>query len=76
MYDCTDFITEHPGGEQIIRSFAGAECSWQFWRFHGVKEMRESGTGLRVGRTEGMKNKYPEPVKWVGLRKLGGDEWD
>jgi hypothetical protein len=29
------------------------------------------------GRTEGVKNPFKEPVRFVGLRKLGvGDEWD
>jgi len=76
VYDCTHFITEHPGGEQVIESFAGAECSWQFWRFHGKSEMEEFGKPLRVGRTKGMVNKFEEPAKYVGLRRLGDDSWD
>ncbi|KAH6696663.1 fatty acid desaturas-like protein [Leptodontidium sp. MPI-SDFR-AT-0119] len=75
VYDCTQFIKEHPGGEQIIKSFGGAECSWQFWRFHGPKELAEFGKPLRVGRTEGLSNKFKEPSKYVGLRRLGADEW-
>ncbi|KAH7355454.1 fatty acid desaturas-like protein [Rhexocercosporidium sp. MPI-PUGE-AT-0058] len=58
----------------IIKSFGGAECSWQFWRFHGPKEMAEFGRPLRVGRTEGLLNKFKEPSKYVGLRGLGADE--
>ena len=76
VYDCTQFIREHPGGEQIIRPFAGAECSWQFWRFHGRKDMEEFGRPLRVGRTKGLQNKFKEPVKYVGLRGLGDDDWN
>jgi cytochrome b involved in lipid metabolism len=76
VYDCLEFLKEHPGGEQIIRSFSGAECSWQFWRFHSKKEMEEFGKPLRVGRTDGMINKFKEPQKYVGLRKLGGGDWD
>jgi cytochrome b involved in lipid metabolism len=76
VYDCAEFIEEHPGGKQIIDSFAGAECSWQFWRFHGKKEMDEFGRSLRVGRTKGMVNRFKEPVKYVGLRRLGGDSWE
>lgn len=75
VYDCANFLQEHPGGEQVIKSFAGAECSWQFWRFHGRKEMDEFGRALRVGRTKGIVNKFLEPKKYVGLRRLGGDEW-
>jgi cytochrome b involved in lipid metabolism len=76
VYDCTNFLEEHPGGEQIIKSFGGAECSWQFWRFHGKKEMDEFGRPLRAGRTEGVVNKFKEPPKYIGLRKLGSDDWE
>jgi cytochrome b involved in lipid metabolism len=75
IYDCTNFLKDHPGGEHVIKSFGGAECSWQFWRFHGRKEMEEDGKPLRIGRTEGLKNKYPEPMRYVGLRSRGDDEW-
>jgi len=27
VYDCTSFITDHPGGEQVILSFVGENCS-------------------------------------------------
>ncbi|TVY27267.1 putative cytochrome b5 [Lachnellula hyalina] len=76
VYDCTDFISEHPGGEQVIKSFAGGECSWQFWRFHGKQDMEEFGKPLRVGRTEGLKNRFQEPNRYVGLRRWGNDVWD
>jgi cytochrome b involved in lipid metabolism len=75
VYDCTNFMKEHPGGEQVLQSFGGAECSWQFWRFHGQKEMGEFGRPLRVGRTSGMVNKFQEPSKYVGLRRLCHDDW-
>jgi cytochrome b involved in lipid metabolism len=75
VYDCTEFINEHPGGEEVILSFGGQDCSWQFWRFHGIKEMQKFGKTLRVGRTEGLKNRFKEPVKWVGLQSRGLDEW-
>ncbi|TVY13769.1 putative cytochrome b5 [Lachnellula arida] len=76
VYDCTDFIAEHPGGEHVIRSFAGAECSWQFWRFHGKQDMEDFGRALRVGRTEGLENRFREPNRYVGLRRWGNDVWD
>jgi cytochrome b involved in lipid metabolism len=75
VYDCSSFIDHHPGGEEVIRSFGGQECSWQFWRFHGKSEMERLGRGLRIGRTEGLKNRFSEPVRWVGLRRRGLDEW-
>lgn len=76
VYDCTQFILQHPGGQEIIKSFAGGECTWQFWRFHGKKVMEEFGRPLRIGRTMGLKNKFKEPVRFVGLKRLGDDGWD
>ena len=75
VYDCTEFIEEHPGGEQVILSFLGEDCSWQFWRFHGREQMEQSGRPLRIGRTNGIENRFKEPSRFVGLSKLGNDEW-
>lgn len=76
VYDCTDFVHEHPGGNTVIESFRGQDCTWQFWRFHNQKHLREFGHRLRVGRTSGVRNRFPEPVKFVGLRRPGlADEW-
>ena len=77
VYDCSDFVAIHPGGQQVIQSFRGEECSWQFWRFHGKRQMEEFGKPLRVGRTAGMVNRFAEPVRWVGMLGLSsGDEWE
>lgn len=75
VYDCTDFISEHPGGEQVILSFVGEDCSWQFWRFHGKNEMEQYGKDLRIGRTSRIANRFKEPVRFVGLSRLGNDDW-
>ena len=75
VYDCTDFILEHPGGEQVIMSFIGEDCSWQFWRFHSRNQMEQYGIQLRIGRTEGIQNRFKEPKRFVGLSRLGRDEW-
>jgi hypothetical protein len=75
VYDCTDFVTQHPGGEQVILSFVGEDCSWQFWRFHGKHEMEQYAKGLRIGKTKGVMNRFVEPVRFVGLSKFGNDEW-
>ncbi len=44
VYNCTGFIKEHPGGEQVVESFSGDECSRQVWRFHDSKQMDEFGS--------------------------------
>ena len=35
VYDCTSFILCHPGGEQVILSFVGEDCSCMCL-FHGL----------------------------------------
>ncbi|OIW22832.1 cytochrome b5 [Coniochaeta ligniaria NRRL 30616] len=73
IYDCTEYITEHPGGQDILKPFRGHDCTWQFWRFHGKGELLREGRALRVGRTSGVKNKFKERPKFVGLRPWGSD---
>ena len=75
VYDCTDFASDHPGGEGTIQSFIGEDCSWQFWRLHSKNIMEQYGRALRVGKTEGIKNRFLETASYVGLSKLGDDGW-
>ena len=72
VFDCTNFLHEHPGGNMVVESFAGQDCSWQFWRFHNPVHMRESGLRLRIGRTVGVENRFKERPRFVGLRGLDG----
>jgi cytochrome b involved in lipid metabolism len=73
VYDCSGFIDDHPGGRQVIVSFVGEDCSWQFWRFHNKEIMQQYGRPLRIGRTQDVKNRFIEPKRYVGLRPLGTD---
>lgn len=66
IYDCTGFIHEHPGGDTVIRSFIGEDCSWQFWRFHSRSIMDNFGQHLRIGRTKGIENRFKEPQRYIG----------
>ncbi|KAL4739218.1 cytochrome b5-like heme/steroid binding domain-containing protein [Aspergillus similis] len=76
VYDCTSFQHSHPGGPVVIRSFVGQDCSWQFWRFHGKEHMMKFGRPLRIGKTSGIRNRFTEPPRYVGLSSgLGDDEW-
>ncbi|GIZ38714.1 hypothetical protein CKM354_000212000 [Cercospora kikuchii] len=76
VYDCTDFVHEHPGGNDVIESFRGEDCSWQFWRFHNQEHLKKFGESLRVGRTNGAKNRFPEPKQFIGSCIIGcADEW-
>ncbi|KAH7232918.1 cytochrome b5-like heme/steroid binding domain-containing protein [Fusarium tricinctum] len=72
VYDCTEFIHNHPGGARVIESFRGSNCTWQFWRFHSEKDLAEFGPSLRIGQTKGIQNKFKEPPRFVGLRKFWG----
>jgi cytochrome b involved in lipid metabolism len=74
VYDCTQFTQDHPGGSRIIENFQGQDCSWQFWRFHSKEVMEKWGRPLRVARTEGVKNRWKEIPRYIGLRKLGAVE--
>lgn len=71
VYDCTAFAPEHPGGAHMIESFRGVDCSWQFWRFHGKGDLESYGKLMRIGRTEGVRNKYKEKPKFVGWSGFG-----
>ncbi|KAJ5611214.1 hypothetical protein N7510_007933 [Penicillium lagena] len=75
VYDCTNFIHQHPGGDTVIRSFVGEDCSWQFHRLHSRQTMEEYGRPLRVGRTEGIQNRFKEIPRYIGSSKLKSEEW-
>ena len=73
VYDCTDFVDQHPGGKTVSDSFRGQDCTWQFWRFHN-RAILNDGRSLRVGRTKDVPNRFPEQSRFVGLRRLPADE--
>ncbi|KAB8221573.1 cytochrome b5-like heme/steroid binding domain-containing protein [Aspergillus novoparasiticus] len=67
VYDCTSFLSGHPGGEAVLRRFAGFDCSWQYHAIHGERRKvfaNKSLEKLRVGWTEGVSNPYSKP-DWV-----------
>jgi hypothetical protein len=75
VYDCTSWADEHPGGDNVIREFDGQDCSWQFWRFHNKKDMARYGVVLRIGRTEGVGNRFEEPNRYCRLRGFDEENW-
>jgi cytochrome b involved in lipid metabolism len=34
VYDVTSWLNKHPGGKQIIMSYAGSDATDQFFAFH------------------------------------------
>ena len=77
VYDCTDFVLDHPGGAQVIASFVGEDCSWQFWRFHSKTIMEQYGRELRIGRTDerDIVKRFEEKNRWTTFRGFRTDEW-
>lgn len=76
VYDCTNFAEEHPCGTTILEDFKGTDCTWQFWRFHSIKNLQTTGRGLRIGRTAGVRNKYQRRPRYVGLARLdSAQDW-
>lgn len=71
VYDCTTFVADHPGGPDILKPFKGSDCTWQFLRFHGREVLQNEARALRIGRTEGVGNKFKERPAYIGLRRLG-----
>ena len=74
VYDCSEFVWSHPGGNTVIENFNGNDCSWQFWRFHGRQHLENDGRPLRIGRTAGVENCFKERPRFVGLKSLAADE--
>lgn len=76
MYDCSGFTSIHPAAQLVIDSFRGEECSWQFWRSHGKRQMEEFGKLLRIDRTAEMVNRFAEPKRWAGMKAyISADGW-
>ncbi|EPE02262.1 cytochrome b5 [Ophiostoma piceae UAMH 11346] len=73
IYDCSEFLAIHPGGPDMLRSFRASDCTWQFRRFHSTDTLRQHGQALRIGRTEGVANRFQERPRFVGLTPLGAD---
>ncbi|CUS10799.1 unnamed protein product [Tuber aestivum] len=62
VYDVTTFPTEHPGGAEIIEYFGGQDCSWQ-------SHLEQFKDKLRIGRAEGLENRWPEPKNYMAWAK-------
>ncbi|EFX04465.1 cytochrome b5 [Grosmannia clavigera kw1407] len=49
VYNVTDFVEEHPGGEKILRRMAGRDASKAFWKYHSAKVLDKYSERLKVG---------------------------
>ncbi|KAJ5105418.1 hypothetical protein NUU61_002765 [Penicillium alfredii] len=60
VYDCTSFVDEHPGGEEVILDVAGQDATEAFEDVGHSDEAREILDGLLVGTVKRMPGD-PEP---------------
>ncbi|CAI0644047.1 putative cytochrome b5 [Colletotrichum fructicola] len=49
VYDITAFQSEHPGGEKILKRFAGKNATKVFWKYHNEKVLEKYGGKLKIG---------------------------
>ncbi|KAH7028647.1 cytochrome b5-like heme/steroid binding domain-containing protein [Macrophomina phaseolina] len=50
VYDVSDFVEEHPGGEEVLRAFAGKDATEAFEDAAHSEEVKPIIDGLIVGR--------------------------
>eukprot|EP00795_Rhopilema_esculentum_P002711 gene2711-923_t len=56
VYDVSKWIHKHPGGEKVIKSLAGKDCSEVFRTFHNPKLNRLLLPAFRIGKTFELKD--------------------
>lgn len=56
VYDVSSWIQKHPGGEKVLRSLAGKDCSEVFRTFHNPKIAQNILPAFRIGQTYELKD--------------------
>ncbi|PMD23956.1 acyl-CoA dehydrogenase-like protein [Hyaloscypha hepaticicola] len=59
VYDVTDFIDAHPGGEAVLKQVAGTDCTDAFYNLHR-QEVLQKYSSLCIGQIEGEQSKVIE----------------
>ncbi|KKA30959.1 hypothetical protein TD95_001307 [Thielaviopsis punctulata] len=49
VYDITNFLEEHPGGEKVLKRFAGKDATKSFWKYHGEHVLAKYGDEYKIG---------------------------
>ncbi|KAF7157329.1 hypothetical protein CNMCM5623_001452 [Aspergillus felis] len=62
VYDVTQFQTEHPGGERILRKVAGKDATDKFLEYHEASILARYRERLQVGVLK-EESKAQEPKK-------------
>lgn len=60
VYDVTDFVDAHPGGEAVLRQVAGTDATQAFYNLHR-HEVLQKYSDLVIGTIEGEKAQVIEP---------------
>lgn len=45
-------MDEHPGGEKILKRFAGKNATKAFWKYHNESVLKKYGDKLKLGPVE------------------------
>ena len=53
VYDCTSYLDEHPGGEEVLVDVAGTDATDAFDDIGHSEDAHEILVGLKIGRLEG-----------------------
>ncbi|KAG6040009.1 hypothetical protein E4U41_001671 [Claviceps citrina] len=49
VYDITKFLPEHPGGDRILKRFAGKNATKAFWKYHSESVLKKYGDKYKIG---------------------------
>lgn len=61
VYDCTTYLKKHPGGETMIMSYAGQDCSKDFESIHSPEAWKLL-EGFRIGSVGASASKPGKPA--------------
>jgi len=59
VYDVTDFVDAHPGGESVLKQVAGTDATEAFYNLHR-QEVLQKYSSLCIGTIQGEKSKVIE----------------
>ncbi|KAL3450519.1 cytochrome b5-like heme/steroid binding domain-containing protein [Aspergillus insuetus] len=63
VFDCSSFIDEHPGGEEVLLDLAGQDATEAFEDVGHSDEARELLEGLRIAKLkDSVRIRTPQPL--------------
>lgn len=45
----SEFLPEHPGGDRILKRFAGKNATKAFWKYHSENVLKKYGDKYKIG---------------------------